>query len=97
MSARITRTPEMTCPHCGFVVDSAASADNGFQQEPGPGDLTVCAQCSVVLQFGARSLLQFDTRTLDADDLAHVRKIQNVARAISSCYRPELDPYPPGA
>lgn len=43
--------PDAKCPSCGTALN-AATATELPGGAPSPGDLTVCLQCAVILQFG---------------------------------------------
>lgn len=40
----------MLCPHCGHTLD-AASAMDGSDLTPNPGDMSVCISCGEFLEF----------------------------------------------
>lgn len=46
----ITRIPERTCPHCGYLFDAIGTAD-GSAGRPKRGDATVCLNCAAILVF----------------------------------------------
>lgn len=48
MSERITPSP---CPHCGHVMDAAFAPDDD-EASPKEGNITICAECTELLQFG---------------------------------------------
>lgn len=45
------RLPSSSCPKCGEQLDAATVAESPTAG-PAPGDITVCAYCAGVLQFG---------------------------------------------
>lgn len=55
MRGDVTRHKPLSCPSCGYDhLDTSmelAGEDKGARG-PGPGDLTVCDSCGVVLTFG---------------------------------------------
>lgn len=70
--------PDRRCPWCGETLNMAASFDH--DQQPKPGDLTVCIQCAGMLKYGpAMKLLRLteadiddlDDETADSLALAH--------------------------
>lgn len=48
--SEITRIPEASCPSCGYHMDAASPEDDG-DEAPGPGDVSVCFQCTEILIF----------------------------------------------
>lgn len=48
---KTTRHELRKCPACGYELDTSNSL-SGASQGPGPGDVTVCIDCGVLLEFG---------------------------------------------
>lgn len=46
------RMPPRMCPHCGEVLDAAAPLDTDARPEP--GDLSLCARCGGLVEFGSQ-------------------------------------------
>ena len=46
----IHKTPESACPSCGKLLDATSGADH--DEEPEPGDYSVCIYCAATLRFG---------------------------------------------
>lgn len=53
---RIFETTERTCPACGKRLNRVAAVDG--DRAPAEGDLSVCAHCGELLQFGAQMRMQ---------------------------------------
>jgi len=51
--------PGLECPKCSCVLDGIASAEEKSQLTPRPGDFTVCANCSTILEFAETLSLKF--------------------------------------
>lgn len=49
MSTHIS--PPCLCPVCTHPFNRATNAENGVQEEPSPGDLSICVECETVLAF----------------------------------------------
>jgi hypothetical protein len=58
-------TPADCCPGCGYVFE-LASAVNGNEVRPEPGDVTICFACADVLVFGP----DMRTRAITAEERA---------------------------
>lgn len=50
------------CPKCGYKIDAAGNMP-GETQRPGPGDLSICLDCTAVLRFDASMTLKAMTST----------------------------------
>lgn len=78
------KTPESSCPGCGCKMDMALSVSPDFpQQQPRPGDISICIKCGELLVFDRALSLTFvchksckvsgekqealDCQTVDAD------------------------------
>lgn len=63
-------TPSACCPECGQE-HNAATVVAGTDQQPAPGDLTVCIECATPLKFdqelGLVAVTPEDVTALDAD------------------------------
>jgi hypothetical protein len=60
----MSRMPMQLCPRCGYTLDAATHSE-GLERKPKPGDITMCAQCQLPLQFGEGLKLE----SLDLDEL----------------------------
>jgi hypothetical protein len=47
---RVNRVPEMKCPSCGYVMDTAACLSKE-KRKPQPGDFSICAKCADITIF----------------------------------------------
>lgn len=54
-----SRLPDDKCPTCGYHIDSATETING--RRPKPFDISLCAKCGEILQFGADMKLAIPT------------------------------------
>lgn len=77
-----TRTPSGCCPSCNTMINAASALRADAQ--PQPGDITVCAYCFEVFQFGP------DMKLVPADEdqvryfeenFPHITRIRNEKRA----------------
>jgi len=67
---------EDTCPACGHHLDSATEPLQPLER-PGWGSISICINCKTVLRFNPAMKLQLaDEHELDAEQLAHIRKIR---------------------
>ena len=46
-----SRVPVSRCPDCGYAMDAASPVSGNADEEPRPGDLSVCLDCGAVLVF----------------------------------------------
>ncbi len=72
-----TRQTAQPCPSCGAELD--ASTGVGHDNEPKPGDVSLCAYCGEVLTFGPG----LERRRLSDDELTALPAdvLQSLARA----------------
>lgn len=61
--------PKVKCPVCDYEPD-AASAVDGSNHRPKPGDLTLCLKCGEIMQFGEKMRLE----SASIDNLLTLRK-----------------------
>lgn len=51
------RVPPADCPECGTTLDAATCIDGDKDVRPGDGDVSICINCGVVLQFKGDALV----------------------------------------
>lgn len=78
------------CPKCGKYLD-AATHESGA--EPGPGDFSICAECSSLLRFEepmpkTRLATDADWAELDEDDRASIKEMQAKREEFLEATRP---------
>jgi hypothetical protein len=79
------RMPVTQCPRCKAPVNRQTGFD---QQEPVPGDLTVCSACGTMLRFHKDlALVLISGREVRALPLATRRKLLGVQAAILKTLR----------
>lgn len=70
------------CPNCGKKLDACSGLDRG----PGPGDLTVCIECSALVRFDDDMQLtgfsedEADRLLADPEWVAAIRRAVGVVR-----------------
>lgn len=65
IDAGTTRHAEQRCPHCHHLLSAASAGDTRTIATAGPGDISVCIECSGVMMFGPTMIL----RAVSADEL----------------------------
>jgi hypothetical protein len=75
--------PECNCPLCGKQFDAATNATDA-NNDPKPGDWTMCLGCGVMMAFDEtlkpRALTEDEQREAEADP--RIRKMQHVHRVM---------------
>lgn len=73
--------PRHSCPVCRQVLDAAAPVAGN--PEPSPGDLSVCAYCTTILEFDAELRpQQVSAATLAGLDMHTMRQLEMLRRAV---------------
>lgn len=68
------------CPNCGHTLNGATSI--GHEQDPTPGDLTVCIDCASPLEFTPElGLRRIDLETLPSDARCDIERAISLVKA----------------
>jgi hypothetical protein len=79
--------PDLSCERCGADLDDATAAD-GSDDTPGPGDVSACLYCGNLTVFTGVGLAR---RQPSADELTELIAEPDVARVLAAIMRTATD------